>query len=464
MASRTASKSLASILRTSHTVAPPLLRPYARLPRALQPIARRSAHTIPKPAIRPQDAAAPSPSPDDAPVPRKQLEPHYRLTFTCVPCGDRSSHTVSKQGYHRGSVLITCPSCRNRHVISDNLNIFGDRRVTVEELLREKGQLVKRGTLGEEGDIEFWEDAPAGEEEGEEERHEAGTLRDARDPSSRAADPTRPAVSGFPGSASARPSVQGTSHHGSTPSTRRQFGTSSPHHKPPASDSSGVVRNALNTHQSISQLRQSIQKADEDLSHTPIRELFKRGPKRSNRSAKDWRMGGEKRFVPPKEPARGETPVKEAEHKNAERESGLAAESTESKTAPGPDDVPNEAGRVRRLAVDFPPFQNARLVETQGNGPDMSVRLGPGVVLQRRPPGGILPTRPTRPSVPQRTLIPPPPPAGNRYIAQLPALGWPVPRRALPRPTKGPMGPPRDEMLTPKKTDRGKAFYLRNLI
>ena len=36
--------------------------------------------------------------------------------------------------------------------------IFGDRKVTVEELLKEKGQLVKKGTLGEDGDLEFWTD------------------------------------------------------------------------------------------------------------------------------------------------------------------------------------------------------------------------------------------------------------------------------------------------------------------
>lgn len=85
-------------------------------------------------------------------------QPTYELTFTCVPCGSRSAHNVSKQGYHHGSVLITCPSCRNRHVISDHLNIFGNRSLTVEDLMRDKGRLVKRGTLGEDGDIEFWED------------------------------------------------------------------------------------------------------------------------------------------------------------------------------------------------------------------------------------------------------------------------------------------------------------------
>ncbi|KAL8414981.1 hypothetical protein RB594_005980 [Gaeumannomyces avenae] len=90
---------------------------------------------------------------------RIQSQPHYQLTFTCVPCGSRSKHAVSKQGYHHGSVLITCPDCRNRHVISDHLGVFGDRKgVTVEDLMRDRGLLIKKGTLGEDGSIEFWED------------------------------------------------------------------------------------------------------------------------------------------------------------------------------------------------------------------------------------------------------------------------------------------------------------------
>jgi protein import protein ZIM17 len=84
--------------------------------------------------------------------------PEYQITFTCTPCGTRSSHKISKQGYHFGSTLITCPDCRNRHIISDHLNIFGDKSMTIEDLMREKGQLVKKGTLSEDGDVEFWED------------------------------------------------------------------------------------------------------------------------------------------------------------------------------------------------------------------------------------------------------------------------------------------------------------------
>jgi hypothetical protein len=45
------------------------------------------------------------------------------MTFTCKPCNTRSSHRISKQGYHFGSVLITCPECKNRHIISDHLGV-----------------------------------------------------------------------------------------------------------------------------------------------------------------------------------------------------------------------------------------------------------------------------------------------------------------------------------------------------
>ena len=130
-----------------------------------QPNLIRFAHNIPRPRHRSSvaDTAAQSPStlesePPTPPSSRVAQQPHYELTFTCVPCGDRSRHKVSKQGYHHGSVLITCPGCRNRHVISDHLGIFGNRKLTVEDLMRERGQLVKRGALGEDGDVEFWED------------------------------------------------------------------------------------------------------------------------------------------------------------------------------------------------------------------------------------------------------------------------------------------------------------------
>ncbi|KAM0253306.1 hypothetical protein ACHAQJ_007360 [Trichoderma viride] len=128
----------------------------------------RLAYTIPRPP-RKQLRQNSEPATKDAPSsesdrPEFKGPAFYQLSFTCVPCGHRSHHNVSKQGYHRGSTLITCPSCRNRHVISDHLNIFGDRKITVEDLMREKGQLVKRGSLGEDGDIEFWPEESIQEE------------------------------------------------------------------------------------------------------------------------------------------------------------------------------------------------------------------------------------------------------------------------------------------------------------
>lgn len=55
---------------------------------------------------------------------------------------------------------MTCPECKNRHVISDHLKIFSDKRVTIEDILKDKGELLKKGRLGAgaDGDMEFWDD------------------------------------------------------------------------------------------------------------------------------------------------------------------------------------------------------------------------------------------------------------------------------------------------------------------
>ncbi|KAH7115217.1 DNL zinc finger-domain-containing protein [Dendryphion nanum] len=104
----------------------------------------------------PQSSGASTNAPDSR-LDRDQV-PAYELTFTCKKCSTRSSHRVSKQGYHHGTVLITCPGCKNRHLISDHMKIFSDKSLTIEDLMREKGQLVKRGSLSAEGDVEFWDD------------------------------------------------------------------------------------------------------------------------------------------------------------------------------------------------------------------------------------------------------------------------------------------------------------------
>jgi protein import protein ZIM17 len=46
--------------------------------------------------------------------------------------------------------------------------------MTIEDLMRERGQLVKKGTLSEDGDVEFWEDGTTTQHV----RKEGGNQRD----------------------------------------------------------------------------------------------------------------------------------------------------------------------------------------------------------------------------------------------------------------------------------------------
>ncbi|KAI9652121.1 MAG: aspartate--tRNA ligase dps1 [Trizodia sp. TS-e1964] len=80
------------------------------------------------------------------------------ISFTCKPCSKRSTHRISKQGYSRGSILITCPSCQRRHLIADHLKIFGHQPTNIETIMQQKGELVKRGVFGIDGNVELWSD------------------------------------------------------------------------------------------------------------------------------------------------------------------------------------------------------------------------------------------------------------------------------------------------------------------
>lgn len=78
------------------------------------------------------------------------------ITFTCRPCGNRSSHRISHQGYHKGTVLIRCPGCKNHHVISDHMKIFMDSATSLDQILAKHNEKITEGKL--EGDLEWWQD------------------------------------------------------------------------------------------------------------------------------------------------------------------------------------------------------------------------------------------------------------------------------------------------------------------
>ncbi|KAJ2694460.1 hypothetical protein H4R19_005914 [Coemansia spiralis] len=47
---------------------------------------------------------------------------------------------MSKHAYQNGVVLMQCDGCKNRHLIADNLGWFRDKRVNIEDLMREKSE------------------------------------------------------------------------------------------------------------------------------------------------------------------------------------------------------------------------------------------------------------------------------------------------------------------------------------
>ncbi|KAJ3551717.1 hypothetical protein NP233_g13024 [Leucocoprinus birnbaumii] len=91
-----------------------------------------------------------------------QIKPKLSITFTCTVegCGERSTHEFTKHAYEKGIVLVQCPGCKNRHLIADHLGWFkestGDGKMrTIEDILRNKGETVKRGKVDPNGTIEF---------------------------------------------------------------------------------------------------------------------------------------------------------------------------------------------------------------------------------------------------------------------------------------------------------------------
>lgn len=50
-------------------------------------------------------------------------KPQLMIAFKCKKCDTRSSHVMSKQAYTSGTVLVTCPGCKNRHLIADHLKV-----------------------------------------------------------------------------------------------------------------------------------------------------------------------------------------------------------------------------------------------------------------------------------------------------------------------------------------------------
>ena len=77
---------------------------------------------------------------------------------------------MSRQAYNHGVVLIQCSSCKNRHLIADHLGWFRDSSTTIETLMRERGEKVKRAVVGENDVLEWMPEFEKEENKKEDER------------------------------------------------------------------------------------------------------------------------------------------------------------------------------------------------------------------------------------------------------------------------------------------------------
>eukprot|EP00056_Hartaetosiga_gracilis_P014478 m.240677 g.240677 ORF g.240677 m.240677 type:complete len:235 (+) comp15742_c0_seq1:41-745(+) len=86
--------------------------------------------------------------------PLGSVDPQYAMIYTCNVCDTRSSQTFSKKAYHEGVVIVTCPGCKNNHLVADHLNWFDHiEGRTIEEILASKGEAVSKIGGANEGGV-----------------------------------------------------------------------------------------------------------------------------------------------------------------------------------------------------------------------------------------------------------------------------------------------------------------------
>lgn len=71
----------------------------------------------------------------------------FQLYYTCKKCNSRNAHLISKLAYEKGVVIVKCSGCNNNHLIADNMKWFKDDKTNIEDLMKEKGESVKRVSL-----------------------------------------------------------------------------------------------------------------------------------------------------------------------------------------------------------------------------------------------------------------------------------------------------------------------------
>lgn len=71
-------------------------------------------------------------------------DPRVIIALTCDNCKTRLVKSMSKRSYMHGVVILRCDVCKSLHLIADNLGWFDDNKITIEDIMKEKGQQVVR--------------------------------------------------------------------------------------------------------------------------------------------------------------------------------------------------------------------------------------------------------------------------------------------------------------------------------
>jgi len=111
---------------------------------------QRQRMCFPQLQKRPSSSAASSSNPQQLGEVKAEK---MQLSYTCKVCNTRNVKVISKLSYTKGVVIVKCEGCKNNHLIADNLGWWPDLQArNIEELLAERGEVVKRGIVHVDGD------------------------------------------------------------------------------------------------------------------------------------------------------------------------------------------------------------------------------------------------------------------------------------------------------------------------